>query len=172
MKGELHKDISLDIQAMDFSNSGSLDIENKIVELWRERDFEKEYLITYTSGTTGIAKGVSNSFANLLGTGYAFCDKTNVVPESRFLHIMPMTYMAGILNSITYPFIAGLKIVLCQRFSVNVALRFWNIVSKQEITNFWLSPAMVMMIDQLDKGDKGVDFCSKHDMVFSLERLR
>ena len=64
---------------------------------------------------------------------------------------MPMTYMAGILNSLIYPFLIGARIIITRRFSIISARNFWNIVIKYKADLFWLSPAMLMMIDQIDR---------------------
>lgn len=137
---------------------------NKLIE----RNFDDCYLVTYTSGTTGVSKGVMNSLANLLYTAYALQEKVQAPKRSSFLHVMPMTYMAGILNSIFYPLISELELVITDRFNVKTAIRFWNIVEENEITVFWLSPMMLMLIDQVDRKSKGVEYCKNHKMYFMI----
>lgn len=141
-------------------------IKELVLEKLKERDFDDCYLVTYTSGTTGVSKGVKHTFNNLLGTAYALQEKVQAPKRNVFLHVMPMTYMAGILNSIFYPFIAELKIVVAERFSVKTAISFWNIVELNQITVFWLSPAMLMMIEQVDRKTIGETYCNEHEMFF------
>lgn len=123
------------------------------------------YLITFTSGTSGIAKGVEHSLENLLLTAEALHKKVGVT-NATFLHVMPMTYMAGILNSIFYPLLSGAKIVITNRFSVMTARTFWKTVKKYQCNLFWLSPSMLMMIDKLDRNNLGKDYCCSNKTAF------
>lgn len=150
----------------DYSKNVREDIKQTIINSIEKRNFEDVYLITFTSGTTGSAKGIKHSLNNLFGSAYAMLDKTCLESGQRFLHVMPMTYMAGILNSIFYPFIAELEIVISNRFSVKEALRFWEVVIEYEITVFWLSPAMVLMIEQVDRKEIGIEYCKNHEVYF------
>ena len=59
-----------------------------------EINFEKVFLITFTSGTSGMQKGVMHSFKNLILSADAFKQKFNFGNEHVFLHNFPMTYMA------------------------------------------------------------------------------
>ena len=131
-----------------------------------KRDFEAPYLVTFTSGTTGVTKGVVHSLNSLFQTAYALNEKVEIQPDMRILHVMPMTYMAGILNSIFYPFIAGASIVITKRFSITSARFFWKKVIKYHVNLFWLSPAMLMMIEQLDRGTEGENYCKNNEVVF------
>ena len=137
----------------------------EIEMLIRERDFQAEYLVTYTSGTSGKSKGVVHSLENLFGTAFAMQEKVKA-PVGIFMHVMPMTYMAGILNSIIFPFIIHNKIVIMRRFSVKIAAEFWNKVSEYKAGLFWLSPAMIMMIQKMDRTHLGEDYCKNNKVLF------
>ncbi len=136
------------------------------MERLEKRDFTKQYLITFTSGTSGNTKGVSHSIETLLGSAFALADKVGIKERGCLLHVMPMTYMAGILNSILYPLVYGASIVVGDRFSVINARFFWSRVEKYQANLFWLSPAMLMMIDQMDKLAKGKAYCDTHETLF------
>ena len=137
----------------------------KIKMLLENRDFHTEYLVTYTSGTSGRPKGVTHSLDNLFGAAFALQDKV-CAPRGVFMHVMPMTYMAGILNSIFFPFITRNKILIMKRFSVKTAIDFWRKVSRYEADVFWLSPAMLIMIQNMDRSCLGQDYCRKHNVRF------
>lgn len=142
------------------------DIKTITCELIEQRDFGSAFIITYTSGTSGKTKGVINSLSNLILTAEALDKKVEKSENSRIIHVMPMTYMAGILNSLFYPFIIGASIVITERFSIASARYFWKIVCKYNVNLFWLSPSMLRMIDQLDRGTSGEDYCKGNKLVF------
>ena len=62
-----------------------------------------------------------------------------------------MNYMAGILNSIISPFIAGGKIVLLKQFNSLSGLNFWELAIKYNINYFWASPTMLNLIINLNR---------------------
>lgn len=130
-----------------------------IENIWSHVDFSKLYLITFTSGTTGKPKGVCHSFQNLFETALAFRDMTEIKKGTSFAHVLPMTYMAGILNSIFLPFLTGCRIVLFERFSVANCSRFWENATEYSIKNFWITPTIASLLLKLDRGNFGIRFC-------------
>lgn len=160
-----HKNISALFEKCHLSGTG-LNVKDLVLKRLKKRDFSEKYLVTFTSGTSGKAKGVSHSLCSLFQSAYALQEKVMVEAGATFLHVMPMTYMAGILNSFFFPFIARLRIIVWERFSVKVAFKFWECVSKYNATVFWLSPIMLLMINQLDRKEIGQEFCKNHEMFF------
>lgn len=142
------------------------DVKNQVVCSFEQKDFSSDYLLTFTSGTTGNTKGVRHSLNNLFLTSEAFNSMFSVGKENIFAHLMPMTYMAGILNSIFQPFIAGAKIVVLGRFSPMKAFTFWQDVEKNEINTFWLSPSMLTILLKVAKHEVGQDYCRDHKTLF------
>lgn len=129
-------------------------------------DLEKEYMITYTSGSTGHAKGVIHSLRNLFWAGIAFGKATGLGEEYIMCHVMPMTYMAGILNTIIMPFILGSKIIILPRFDVISAISFWKNVQKYNINAFWLSPTMLNILLTVDKKGKIREYIKDKNTLF------
>lgn len=130
------------------------------------RDFEDAYLVTYTSGTSGVTKGVVHSLNNLLGTSYALAGKVKSKEKGCLMHVMPMTYMAGILNSVFYPFVTGNRIAILGRFNVKTAHSFWKKAQEYEASLFWVAPAMLMMIEAMDRSGLGESYCTEYQPVF------
>lgn len=141
------------------------DIKKEVTQKLKMRSSEKAYLVTFTSGTSGVTKGVEHTLDNLFLTAIALDNKVKK-NHGTFLHVMPMTYMAGILNSLIYPFLAGVKIVIAKRFSIISARCFWKIVTKYNADLFWLSPSMLMMINQMDRKKDGENYCKNKEVVF------
>lgn len=142
------------------------DVKDKTISLLSSREFDDDFLLTFTSGTTGNTKGVRHTLNNLVKTADAFNRYFNVDVTRVLAHYMPMTYMAGILNSIIQPFIAGAGIVVMGRFSPFKAFTFWQDVVKYNVNLFWLSPSMLTIILKASKHALGQEYCSNHDLLF------
>lgn len=140
----------------------------KLTELFAQTDYEKPYLITYTSGSTGEPKGVVHSVGNLIRSAASFRDKIGYKPGGRMYHIMPMTYMAGILNTLLLPFVSDCTIVLGKRFSIMEAVSFWKTTKKYGANYFWAAPTMLRMILTVDKKQTGAAVLKGVDTRFSV----
>lgn len=142
------------------------DVKDTILNLIRKRNFQDDCLLTFTSGTSGNTKGVRNSLFNLCSTANAFNSCFNVGHENAFVHLMPMTYMAGILNTIVQPFIAGSKIIIMGRFSPMVAFSFWQNVASSGVNTLWMTPSMLNIILKVGNEKVGAEYCKKNNMLF------
>ncbi len=131
-------------------------------------DFQKIFMVTYTSGSTGQAKGVQHSLANLMLASVSFGNMVGFGKESVVCHTMPMTYMAGILNTIIMPFIQGSKIVIFPRFSVMTAISFWKNVETYGVNTFWLSPTMLNILMTVDRKGKGANYLKTIKSTFCI----
>lgn len=162
---ELAKLYHIIIEMPNLCDDYESDVKSKVLEKLKKRKKGLPYLVTFTSGTSGVTKGVEHSLDNLFLSAIALSKKVGK-KGGKYLHVMPMTYMAGILNSLIYPFLIGAQIVLTKRFSVTLARRFWDIVINNDIDLIWLSPAMLMMIEQLDRKNIGEEYTKKKDIIF------
>lgn len=161
----LTKDLSFNF----IDNSMEIEkIKTYTISVFNKADFDKLFLISYTSGTSGIPKGVMHSLSNLFTSSSSFGDKFEFNNTSIFCHIMPMTYMAGILNTIFMPFFWGCKIAIMKRFSIDIAINFWDLAEKCKANTFWLSPTMLEMIYKLDRGNTGVKYLETINPVFCI----
>ena len=141
----------------------SVDAINKAI---RQIDLNKLFMITYTSGSTGHAKGVMHNLRNLFLTAKSFGEATGLNDRFTMGHVMPMTYMAGILNTIVMPFWCGTKIVLLPRFDVMSAIKFWKNSEKLHVNAFWLAPTMLNLLMTIDKKAKAKEYLSSVDTRF------
>ena len=128
-------------------------------------DTERDFLITFTSGSTGKPKGVVHSIKNLILSAISFNEKFNFNSKNVFLHNLPMSYMAGILNSIFLPFICKSKIVVDQRFSMKSAMNFWEIPMKYSVNTFWFTPTIIGLLLKFDRGDEGKKFAKNYKVI-------
>jgi long-chain acyl-CoA synthetase len=128
-------------------------------------NYEKPYLISFTSGSTGVPKGVIHSFGNLIRSALNFGNRFGFGEKNVFYHNLPMTYMAGILNQLLMPFICGSRIVIGERFGVISAASFWDYPIKYSVNTFWINPTILSILLKLDRGTKGIRFTKKNNIV-------
>lgn len=134
-------------------------------EIFENLDFDAPFLITFTSGSTGEAKGVMHPFSNLALSAVDFGDKFQFSDKNIFYHNFPMAYMAGVLNLFVKPLIFGSKLVVSERLSVSTAMNFWQKVIKYNVNTFWFNPTFVSLLMKLDRGTEGIEYAKKTDIT-------
>lgn len=112
---------------------------------------EAACLATFTSGSTGRPKGVLHSASNLVASAAAFARPFELGRDRTLLHVLPMAYMAGLLNAFVLPLVEGWRIVLGPRFGVQTVTRFWPIARRHDVDTFWLVPAVPALLMRLDR---------------------
>lgn len=91
-------------------------------------------LLMYTSGTTGVPKGVPLSHANLLHSARSVSGWHGLGPDDRVLSALPLYHINGQVIATLTPFVSGGSIVAPRRFS---ASRWWEMVDRYQCT--WLN---------------------------------
>ena len=119
------------------------------------------FTITFTSGSTGVPKGVVHSAESFLTCAANFNRQTDITSEDCFLNVMPMFYMAGIFNGLIAPLVACASVVISDAFNASTALRFWQIVNGEAISSVWLSPTMLSLVSRMDRRTSKVPGCLK-----------
>ena len=117
------------------------------------------FSIHFTSGTTSLPKGVPHRINALLRNAFAFNNEFGVTSDSRFLHVLPMSYMAGFLNTLLCPFMAEGSVVLSRQFDAASSLRFWGPAIKYGVDTFWMTPTMLAVLSRIDRGKEGLEYC-------------
>lgn len=156
----------IDEQTALFDNLKDIVTKENIIEKIYQIDAKKIFMITYTSGSTGHAKGVIHSLENLVLAANSFGKVTGLNENYTMCHVMPMTYMAGILNTIILPLVLGAKIVILPRFNVISAIKFWKNVERLGVTAFWLSPTMLNLLMTVDKKATVKKYLAQHKTIF------
>ena len=62
-----------------------------------------------------------------------------------------MNYMAGFLNSIISPIMAGGTIIFKEKFNINFAINFNKTLKNNNINYIWLNPTMLKTINHFQK---------------------
>lgn len=117
-----------------------------------DASFKNVRVIFFTSGTSGLPKGVCHDFAALLANAHSFNQRAGLDVDTKMLHVMPTGYMAGLLNTFLSPLMAGGSVVLGDVFDIKSALGFWKEVCSKNINAMWLTPSMVAALAPLCRG--------------------
>jgi len=128
-------------------------------------DYERLFLITFTSGSTGKAKGVMHSMDNLISSAMEFSSRFQFNSKNIFYHNLPMSYMAGILNLVILPLVCSSKIVIGERFDISNAMRFWDLPIKYLANTFWFTPTVLSILLKLDRGTKGTQYTLENQII-------
>jgi acyl-CoA synthetase (AMP-forming)/AMP-acid ligase II len=128
------------------------------------RGFSPERLmsITFTSGTTGTPKGVAHRAIRLLENARLFNSALGFDSNTRLMHLFPMSYMAGLLNSLLCPFMAEGSVVIGRMFDVRACFGFWDAVIQHGANTFWMNPTMIAALLKLDRDKAGIAYCKKN----------
>jgi long-chain acyl-CoA synthetase len=117
--------------------------------------------LTFTSGTTGLPKGILHSRSSIFGSARGFAEAMQYDHQTRLQHLFPMSYMAGFLNSLVCPFVAGGSVVVGRGFTAEHAMCFWDEPSAYGVNTLWLSPTMVAAVLRVNRERRGVDYAKK-----------
>jgi long-chain acyl-CoA synthetase len=139
----------LDLSKYTFTYSEAV---QEISKQIRQINLEDASLMTFTSGSTGVPKGVLHSIYNLYLSAKDFATKTDLEKAGTFYHNFPMAYMAGILNLMVLPLVTDSKIVIDKRFDVKAAMNFWENPIRYQVTCFWMHPTMIALVRKLYRG--------------------
>jgi len=88
-------------------------------------------LVLFTSGTTGMPKGVMHAQHSFIVAGEGFVERQWIQPDDRMLCILPMFHVNALFYSLGGALAAGATLVLGGKFS---ASRFWPLLSARGAT--------------------------------------
>jgi acyl-CoA synthetase (AMP-forming)/AMP-acid ligase II len=119
-------------------------------------NYNKNFIMLYSSGTTGEPKGILHTTSSLIASAKSFSQLSGINKDSVIYHHFPMYYMAGIFNMFLCPMVSGAKIVLGKRFSREQMLKFWDIPKKNGVNNLTLTPTMAISLVKVYRHDSSI----------------
>lgn len=124
--------------------SGSLVPESELEDRCAALQFDDPLNIQYTSGTTGLPKGVTLSHHNLLNNGWLAARAMRLTPSSRFCVPMPFYHCGGMISASLATFTAGGAIVIPSPVFDETAVL--NAVQSEKCTHLCGVPTMFISL--------------------------
>ena len=101
---------------------------------------EDDALLLYTSGTTGLPKGVILSHKNVVAGGQYTAMAHELTPEDRALCSLPLYHINGEVVTAVTPLVNGGSVVMPHKFRTS---DFWDLISEYGCTWFSVVPTII-----------------------------
>lgn len=122
---------------------------------------DDEFLVQYTSGTTGRPKPASLSHLTALNTARFFAEGTGATPGDVWLNPLPVYHVGGFVTGVLSCLTVGACYVVMERFSADSALR-----AVRQTKPGFVGMVPTMLIDLLaEPGVSDADFASVRTVV-------
>jgi len=131
-------------------------------------------LLMYTSGTTGVPKGVMLTHGNLLASAQNLSEEHLLSETDRVLGSLPLYHINGLVVTLIAPLVHGGTVIMTNHFSVS---GFWRNVVRYQCTWINVVPTMVAYLLNDQRGAQEADlgavrFCRSASSALPPEHLR
>jgi acyl-CoA synthetase (AMP-forming)/AMP-acid ligase II len=103
---------------------------------------DDEALILFTSGSTGVPKGVAHTHRSLRARWMALRDSLGVDAFRRTLCLLPTHFGHGLICNSLFPWLAGQDLVIAPSFSTDFLFRLGSLIDEHKITFLSSVPSM------------------------------
>ena len=114
------------------------------------------FCIMFSSGTTGVPKGICLDLARVIGNAKAFSDLADYSNSTIMYHILPMYYMAGLMNSFLAPFINGATIIEGPEFTIGKISELWSRPTNYNANSLVIFPIIASTLCRLSKENENI----------------
>ena len=130
-------------------------------------------LLMYTSGTTGVPKGVMLTQGNLAANAAAISAEHGLGQSDRVLAVLPLYHINAFAVTMLAPLAHGGSLAMPQKFS---AARFWEQAAACQCTWINVVPTMISYLLEADAPPRaqtaGIRFCRSASAALPPEHLR
>jgi acyl-CoA synthetase (AMP-forming)/AMP-acid ligase II len=130
-------------------------------------------LLMYTSGTTGVPKGVMLSQSNLTANAIAISNEHALSPTDRVLAVLPLYHINAFAVTMLAPLAHGGSLAIPPKFS---AARFWRQAIDRQCTWINVVPTMISYLLEGSKPDRsetvGIRFCRSASAALAPDHLQ
>ena len=105
-------------------------------------------LLMYTSGTTGLPKGVVHTHGSLFAGGENVALAHQLTAADRALCVLPLYHINALCVTVVAPLITGGGVVMPSRFQTG---KFWGWINAHECTWFSVVPTLLSYLLQADE---------------------
>ena len=109
------------------------------------------FAVFFTSGTTGRPKGVCHTLEAMVANVSSFNRCLGLDSATRMYHVLPMAYMAGFLNTLLSPWVAGGTVLVGPRFRPADALDFWSQPLAWQANAIWVTPTLAAVLVRVSR---------------------
>lgn len=115
---------------------------------------DRDALLVYTSGTTGNPKGVMLSQRNLLLNAAGTAHWHRFDSSTRFMCVLPVHHVNGIVVTLLTPLAAGGSVVLCRAFKPGL---FWSRIATEGVNVVSVVPTMLQYLCEMQIDTRALD---------------
>ena len=119
-----------------------------------EGRLDNDALILFTSGTTGVPKGVVHTFRSLLSRTALNASYIGGNALTRTLDVLPTHFGHGLIGNCLTPILAGGSLILSPQVDVRMASRLGELIDEYHVTFMSSVPAMWKLVLKVSRPPK------------------